>query len=261
MHTLTLVDGPGSPRTFTLEHRLTRAGRGTDNDVVLDGRRVSKRHVLFSVRSDNTVQVEDLNSRNGVWIEEQRVTERILRPGEIVRVGECELRYDLVDSRSWDPDRSPSKVDTGFKLLWADGKGAFDEIPLLSECVYLGKGEDNEIVLPGPDVSRRHAMLCLRDGNWQIHDLESTNGTFVKGRRVDQAVVLPGARIRIGGVLLTLEGPRASESREDLFEDAEREDRRRCRLPSRVTRVVLFAVLLIAIFALAAFIGLRLLGR
>src|SRR5262245_18017991 len=121
MHTLTLVEGPGAPARFVLEHRSTTLGRGVGNDIVLDGPKVSKRHVLLTLRSDDSVFLEDLNSRNGVFLDEQRVQESLVRPGAIVRIGECRLRYAQVDTRTSDLiPRKASKIDTGFKLVVVD---------------------------------------------------------------------------------------------------------------------------------------------
>ncbi len=43
----------------------------------------------------------------------------------------------------------------------------------------LGRYPTNDIVLPDPYISRRHARIFFRDGEWYIEDLNSTNGTIV----------------------------------------------------------------------------------
>ncbi len=51
----------------------------------------------------------------------------------------------------------------------------------------IGSREDNDIVLPQPDVSRRHAKLAVGPGSLRIVDLDSKNGTWIDGRRVTTA--------------------------------------------------------------------------
>jgi signal transduction histidine kinase len=52
-------------------------------------------------------------------------------------------------------------------------------------------------------VSRRHAELTPDDGKWYLRDLDSSNGTFVNGRRIGQRVELaPGDQIRCGSTLM-----------------------------------------------------------
>ena len=71
-------------------------GRGGQNDVPLDGDDfTSARHARFEARSDG-VWVEDLGSTNGTFVNGARVTTpRRLGKGDIVRVGQTDLRVEL----------------------------------------------------------------------------------------------------------------------------------------------------------------------
>ena len=48
-------------------------------------------------------------------------------------------------------------------------------------------------------MSRRHAEIPLRLGRYTLYDLQSTNGTYVNGRRVAERVLDDGDKISIGG--------------------------------------------------------------
>lgn len=70
----------------------------------------------------------------------------------------------------------------------------------LGETV-LGRGTNAQIQINEDGVSRRHAKIIRApDGTSKIEDLQSTNGTFVNGKRVDLEVLREGDRIRIGAV-------------------------------------------------------------
>ena len=72
--------------------RLT-VGRSADNDVVLDDRRVSAVHLVLE-RVGAHWSVRDAGSRNGTAVNGERIlTERILRSGDEIRVGESRLVY------------------------------------------------------------------------------------------------------------------------------------------------------------------------
>lgn len=59
-------------------------------------------------------------------------------------------------------------------------------------------------------VSSSHALLLKQQGDWTVHDLESTNGTWHNGFRVaSQAVIRPGDELRFGNSALIAEGHRA----------------------------------------------------
>jgi len=69
--------------------------------------------------------------------------------------------------------------------------------------VVLGRSRDCEVRLPDSDTSRRHAKIVCEDGRFVIHDLASTNGTFVNGDRIEARELAPGDRIRIGANTVT----------------------------------------------------------
>ncbi len=79
------------------------------------------------------------------------------------------------------------------------------EYTLLKDEVSLGRGEDNDIVIPHASVSRAHARLFKRNGTYELMDLNSTNGTYVDERPVQgSAMVQNGSRVRLGDIQFVL---------------------------------------------------------
>jgi hypothetical protein len=80
---------------FELDSRALTIGRGGQNDVVLDGDEfASARHARVEPRRDG-VWVHDAGSTNGTFVNGQRIDRpRRLTAGDILRVGETDLRYD-----------------------------------------------------------------------------------------------------------------------------------------------------------------------
>jgi hypothetical protein len=78
-----------------LTHEPLKIGRGPLNDVQLEADEfASGRHALFDPRRDG-VWIEDLGSTNGTFVNGVRLTSpRRLAPGDVVRVGETDLRYE-----------------------------------------------------------------------------------------------------------------------------------------------------------------------
>lgn len=75
----------------------------------------------------------------------------------------------------------------------------------ITERVRLGRGTDNDIVLPSPDVSRQHAELLQTGDGWIVRDLGSMNGTSVNGQEVPVEMRLfPNDLIDVGGVIFKL---------------------------------------------------------
>ena len=88
-----LILDPGAE--FELDSVEVTVGRGGQNDVVLEGDEfASARHVRFEPRTDG-VWVHDLGSTNGTFVNGARIDEsRRLDPGDVVRVGETDLRFE-----------------------------------------------------------------------------------------------------------------------------------------------------------------------
>ncbi|MFW5967110.1 MAG: ATPase, T2SS/T4P/T4SS family [Persicimonas sp.] len=72
--------------------------------------------------------------------------------------------------------------------------------------IAIGRMKDNDIVLPKGNVSKKHARLINEDGTLLITDLNSTNGTYVNGRKVtDKQPVSESDKIYIGDFILQVE--------------------------------------------------------
>jgi hypothetical protein len=80
------------------------------------------------------------------------------------------------------------------------------EVELGQGSARIGRGDQNEIALPDPakSVSRFHAELRFEQGRYVIVDLNSQNGTWVAGRRVQQALLEPGVPVILGTFRLVL---------------------------------------------------------
>lgn len=73
-------------------------------------------------------------------------------------------------------------------------------VPLGSDPVLIGRDPQNDVVLDDRRVSRKHAEIRLRLGRYTLYDLQSTNGTYVNGRRVAEKVLEDGDKVSIGGL-------------------------------------------------------------
>ena len=91
-----VLSSPSLEAGTTIDVTSTAAlGRGTENAIRLDGdTTVSSRHATLASRPDG-LWVEDSGSTNGTFVNGARVTsERLLVPGDVVRVGHTDLRVE-----------------------------------------------------------------------------------------------------------------------------------------------------------------------
>ncbi len=99
------------------------------------------------------------------------------------------------------------------RLVATDPTGRTREFALSTSDVAVGGDRANDIVLTGAGISRRHAVLRLRDGRYFLDDLDSTNGSFVNGNRVRTPTRLSdGDRVRFGGAAFVFRDPRGARA-------------------------------------------------
>jgi uncharacterized protein (TIGR02996 family) len=85
--------------------------------------------------------------------------------------------------------------------------------------ITIGRVQDNDIVLPMGNVSKRHARIVHRDGRLIMVDLKSTNGTYVNGRKLTSPLVInQDAKIYIGDFTMQVRFEESSLDDEDTLE-------------------------------------------
>ena len=102
--------------------------------------------------------------------------------GEITPIGE------------YDTDRPPAGA-----FLVVEGKRHFQ---ISAPLVKIGRRLDNDLVIDDSRVSRQHLQLLANRGKYILHDLNSTAGTFVNGRKVREHKLQPGDLINVATVEL-----------------------------------------------------------
>jgi len=84
---------PVTGRTHELNVDCTTIGRVEDNLFQIAEPSVSSHHCEVHLRGDD-VLIRDLNSTNGTFINNEKITEKVLKPGQTLRLGNIELKLD-----------------------------------------------------------------------------------------------------------------------------------------------------------------------
>lgn len=72
------------------------------------------------------------------------------------------------------------------------------ELKLGPGAISLGRAEGNDIRLTDISVSAHHARIFTYFNTSYIEDLDSTNGTYLNGRKIHKHIIHPGDEIRLG---------------------------------------------------------------
>jgi predicted component of type VI protein secretion system len=91
------------------------------------------------------------------------------------------------------------------KLIISSPSSLVRTIDLTTNFITIGRTEETDICIPDHNISKRHGIL-IRDGDdYQLHDFNSTNGSFVDGKRIMAVKLHHGAAVRLGPVEMRYE--------------------------------------------------------
>ncbi len=134
----------------------------------------------------------------------------ILQAEAAVRRGRVRVRAHLATAEElgedtaeleWTPAMGTSRPTAalpGAALRYLDRAGRTYRVPLDRPQILLGRARDSDVILDDPLVSRHHARIVLRYGQFAIEDLGSTHGTLLNGQPVQECVLRPGDRLTLG---------------------------------------------------------------
>lgn len=75
----------------------------------------------------------------------------------------------------------------------------------VGDVVVLGRSEETDVVLDDPYASEFHLRLVSQESGMMLHDLGSTNGTYVNGRRVSAPTEMKrGDTIQVGKTVMEI---------------------------------------------------------
>nr|WP_240148357.1 FHA domain-containing protein [Diaminobutyricibacter tongyongensis] len=85
------------------------------------------------------------------------------------------------------------------RLTITSGPKQGTELPLGREPLTIGRSSESGLVIRDDYTSTHHARLLLWNDEWMIQDLDSTNGTFLDGKRVSVPTQVPlNTPVKIG---------------------------------------------------------------
>jgi RNA polymerase subunit RPABC4/transcription elongation factor Spt4 len=94
-------------------------------------------------------------------------------------------------------------AESGALVIRSGGGRVGQSFALAGERMTIGRSPEAEIFLDDVTVSRDHAVLVRRSGDWYLDDSGSLNGTYVNRHRIDSHKLEDGDELQIGKYKLT----------------------------------------------------------
>ena len=155
--------------------KTIKIGRGTNNDVVINDGVISTSHAIISVSDFGEISIEDLNSKNGTFVNGKRISKATLTSSSTVVLGNHSIDWKQIIQTA---KSKPVKTPISFPHDVVEKK-------------LIGRNPMSQIRYSFDDVSDKHAYICKKsNGEIVIIDNNSTNGTYVNGEKITSPYVL-----------------------------------------------------------------------
>ena len=197
-----------APWEIELERNESIVGRSPDCDIHIDADGVSREHAYLRL-SGGKVTIEDNESRNGTFVNEERIDQRALRPGDRVRLGPA-VELELVDrsrkSRASKSVKAGGAAKGGGFLSRSEwtlvpaGRGRKRSLHVRSRVMTVGRKGSANLALEDESVSRMHGRLDREDDRLFVTDLKSRNGILVNEEPALRAELRDGDVVSFGDV-------------------------------------------------------------
>ncbi|HWT14755.1 MAG TPA: FHA domain-containing protein [Patescibacteria group bacterium] len=201
----------------------TSLGSAASNAVVVKGEGVQPIHAsLLYDRRGLTLLVRE--GAQGTHVNARPVREKaIVRVGDLVSLGDVLIAIKP-DSDQYITHRVPPKSsnddamsepnnETRYRMappkavLRGVSGPYFGKMIAIPGRLVIGRGNDCDLVLDEPEMSRRHAMVEATPGGIWLRDLGSANGTYVNGVQVRDAVLFTGDQLAFDRNRFLIEAP------------------------------------------------------
>ncbi len=182
-------------------------GSDKHNQLSIKDPSLSPRHATISLENGSYI-LKDLGSETGTFVMGQRISQRSIKSGDRIRLGNVEL--DVIDVFE-----NPANLQT-WTLIACSSQIGGQEYPLEPKTghrsIKVGRAEHCDLIIPETHLSREHALLELESGGVRITDLSSAAGTYINDQRVTNDIARSGDRIRFDIYNFVLIGPERADN-------------------------------------------------
>ncbi|WP_053979411.1 FHA domain-containing protein [Marinagarivorans algicola] len=175
-------------------------GSGDDNSLVIDDASVSPQHAKITC-TRQTYVLKDLGSAAGTRVNNQAVNQHAVACRDTLKFGDVELTI---------VDPATEQRDYEWSLIASSSFLTGQEFPLRSQNnhgITIGRGKHCDIAFPGTHLSKEHARFTPTPKGLHVKDLSSENGVFVNDKRVPQALLRAGDKVRLDVYSFRVFGP------------------------------------------------------
>ena len=188
---------------FWVMEKNFNIGKLDSNHLVVSDTSIADQHAKIMNQGEKFL-LKDLGSLSGTFVNEQRVTQKLIACGDRIKLGDVEL--EVIDPLHEDGERKSTYWSLIADSSWLSGQ----EFPLKASIggkLSIGRGANCDIILAGTHLSRHHAEIIVNGHSLTLKDMGSANGTFVNDEQITEVEIKAGDRVRFDVYSFRVFGP------------------------------------------------------
>lgn len=185
--------GDSIVQRYVIDKDLISIGRAKDNDIVIENLSVSRSHARIR-RQGRSYILTDLNSANGTFVNNVRITKTEIFDGDVITIGKH--RIEFIDKELSDSDLIVEALGAERTMVinrstpvgvlcFTEGRLKGKTYQLTKPETTIGKSPQNDIVIAEDwFLAKKQAVIVRRGQDYELRDLGTLRKTRVNGRAV-----------------------------------------------------------------------------
>jgi len=182
-------------------------GKSSTNSLMIDDSSVHDFHVEIKNEHDKVTIINTAGTPSLLLNGKPVPRHATLQAKDIIKIGDVEL--ELIDPKTL-IEQKKSASTTNFTNGWSIYSSASwleQNRYLIEKKTIVGRDPNCDITLPIEHLSRQHLSLEIKNSQLFLKDLNSSNGTYLNGKRVSEAQVHSGDKIKLDVLTFEVNGP------------------------------------------------------
>ncbi len=191
----------------TISDGLIDIGSSDDADIVIKDKGLADVHATLHVNgTEMHISINSearLVSVNGKLVKGQKE----VRPGDLVIISQVHMK--VLESQSEEKDDNRTRIRMALpKFVLRGVSGAYfgKTFPLRGVTV-MGRHSECHICLNSEGISRKHAQITVDSDGLTIKDLDSSNGTYVNGEKIEELLLKVGDEVKLDDLRFLIQTP------------------------------------------------------
>ncbi|MDD3627349.1 MAG: FHA domain-containing protein [bacterium] len=213
MEKIIVKSGKEIIQILNLDKEIITLGADPSNDVVLDHLLIAPFHAKIRKTDDGFI-FEDLDTENGCYMQGNKIMKHLLSNNDEVEIANFVIVFS--EAAGYD-DETETSIITAFEkeditklgkpyLLSRNPGSEGKRYPIEKLNVTVGRSQGADIIVVDTTVSRKHAQIEYKDGHYILTDLNSSNGTFVNGEKIEIKIINFGDLVQFGEMKFVFSG-------------------------------------------------------